>query len=1211
MIICKGSLNVSLDLSGQAIITPSILLEDSACDPNNFTVDITDPEGNSVGNVLTCAHVGLTMTATVTQTSNGNFCQTSINVGDYISPQLTCSDTSVLCNQSVDPSVTGYPLATDNCSVFANTDLTYVDEFMDLGCFTVQGSDTITAQIQRTWSVQDESGNVASCIQMIYLKRVTIDDVMFPAHLDGFVTPALNCGQDPTDLSLTGEPYIEGVELDNAGFCELIISHSDQIVPLCGSNSYRVLRTWTVVDFCSGDFTLNVQVINVEDNIAPLINCPADLTVGTAVNECTATVNFPLTTATDECSEVTITPSWAFGTGYGPFLDVPLGTHEVTYTAVDDCGNTSTCTTTITVVDNVPPTPVCDFNTQVHLSVFGSALVYANSFDSGSHDNCGIETIEVSRDGVGFNNYVSFDCQDIGDSPVPVTLRITDQAGNYNECTVYAIIDDKLNPAISCPSDVYISCSEDPSNLDITGSPIVDDNCSIDTLFYNDIENLNECNAGSIQRTWTVIDLAGNQTSCTQTIFLEDNTPLIVVFPQNFVTSNCLINIDTSLSGAPYFVNADCESISFTYDDEIISNGPSCYRIFRTWSVYEWCTYDPNSGTSEGFWTDIQIIDVEDSTAPDLACAADTTINLFASDCSGINIILDSPIASDCNPNVIITNDSPYASSNGADASGFYPPGIHTINYTATDGCGNFTLCSRVITVVDAKAPTAICNGGVNVTIGQNGIVEVAPEFINLGSFDNCTSPEELQYIVSPNIFTCDDLGTQALSLTVIDAAGNSSICNTVINIQNNGSNCDEPSAAISGIIENENGLPVQLVDIEVTGGLELTVNNDVTGYFEIPDLPLNQNYEIRPVKDINYMNGVTTFDLVFMQRHILNIQPISSPYRMIAADINASGSISTFDIVKLRRLILQLDDSFSGNTSWRFIDAAYVFPDPANPFQSSFPESIIVNNLEEDVIDADFIAIKVGDVNGNANPSTFDGETIGEERSEGEKLAVKADDQNFERGDIVEVPIYARDISNILGLQWTFSFVSEKLEYLDFTANSLVNLEEEHFNFNRAVEGIIALSWLKGTLEISDPDEPLFSLRFLAKDKGALRNTLNIDSKWLEAEAYSEQMEILGINFEIYEAEIAEKEQFMLYKNYPNPIIEQTTVPFYLPQSMRVEISIVNAAGLTVHRFEQNYDAGSNKLILNRSDFAASGIYFLNVMLPDGTWKTKSLIVQ
>ena len=1211
LVTCKSNLSLSLGPSGEATITPLILLQDPSCDPINFTVDITDPNGNSVGNTLTCAHVGLTMTATVTQTNNGNNCSTLIFVSDYISPQIVCSDTTVLCNESVDPSVIGYPTATDNCTVFANTDFTYNDEFMDLACFAVHGSDTITSQIQRTWSVQDESGNENTCIQMIYLKRVTIDDVTFPAHRDGFAAPVLDCSQDPTNLSLSGEPSINGIPVNNTGPCELIVSFTDQIVPLCGPGSYRVLRTWTVIDYCSGDFTLNVQIINVEDNTAPEITCPADLTVGTLQNDCNATVNLFTTTATDDCSNVIITPSWAFGTGYGPFINVPVGTYPVTYTAEDDCGNISTCIMNVTVVDNVPPTLICDYNTAINLSVFGNALVDANIFDDGSYDNCGVTNIAVSRDGINFSSSVYFDCADIQNSPIDVTLKVWDAAGNENECVVTAMISDMINPAISCPSDVYLSCYEDFTDVNLVGAPIVDDNCTIDTIYYFDVIDLNDCNEGTVNRTWTVVDAFGNSSFCSQLITLVDNTPLNVIFPDNYVTSICGDSTSVLITGEPIFINDDCENVSFNHTDEIISTAPSCYRILRTWVVYEWCTYDPNDGTDNGFWTDVQVIDVIDTLAPIITCESDTIIGMYAANCSGANVVLSVPIATDCNTNLNITNDSPYATNNGADASGFYPPGVHTITYTATDGCGNFSTCFRTVSIVDAKLPTPVCPGGINVTIGMNGTVEITPEMIDFGSYDNCTTAQDLVLEVSPQIFTCNDLGDQTVTLTVTDEAGNSAYCTSIVNVQNNDGYCIEPTAMISGHIENENGFPVKLVDLNLSGNVETSVSVDDTGYFEFTELPLAGAYEITPNKDVFDRNGVSTFDLVLMKRHVLGIQPFNSPYKIIAADVNHSGSVSTFDLVKLRRLILEIDTVLTDNTSWRFVSGAYIFPDPANPFLETFPESLIIDQLEADIHNANFVGIKIGDVNGNANPAEFIPDGGGDDRNESEALMFTTPVVEFEQDEIIKVPIFSNGFDNILGYQLTFDFDVEVLDLIGTEAGVLESMSDEHFNFSKKEQGLVSTSWTRGQVKTHDSKKALFILKFKSKKPGKLEKLLRINANWLNTEAYTEEMEILGIDFEFSSEVITEKEQFMLYQNYPNPFLELTKVPFSISNAQEIIFEVIDSKGAVVYRFEKYYESGRHEITLNRSDFRSAGIYFYKINLANGDQLVKSLIAE
>jgi hypothetical protein len=100
-----------------------------------------------------------------------------------------------------------------------------------------------------------------------------------------------------------------------------------------------------------------------------------------------------------------------------------------------------------------------------------------------------------------------------------------------------------------------------------------------------------------------------------------------------------------------------------------------------------------------------------------------------------------------------------------------------------------------------------------------------------------------------------------------------------------------------------------------------------------------------------------------------LNLQPLTDPYKLIAADINNNGSVSTLDIVFMQKAILGLETSFPNNSSWRFIPADYVFDDPLNPFNPIFPEELEFIDLQGDALEQDFVAIKVGDVNGNANP--------------------------------------------------------------------------------------------------------------------------------------------------------------------------------------------------------------------------------------------------
>jgi len=71
---------------------------------------------------------------------------------------------------------------------------------------------------------------------------------------------------------------------------------------------------------------------------------------------------------------------------------------------------------------------------------------------------------------------------------------------------------------------------------------------------------------------------------------------------------------------------------------------------------------------------------------------------------------------------------------------------------------------------------------------------------------------------------------------------------------------------------------------------------------------------------------GVTTVDLSIIRRHILNITPLDSPYKLLAADVNGSDTVTTLDISLIRKMILGSIDTFPAGT-WRFVPADHVFP--------------------------------------------------------------------------------------------------------------------------------------------------------------------------------------------------------------------------------------------------------------------------------------------
>jgi len=1205
VVSCKSSLNVSLGLDGTSVMTPGILLVDPDCDPADFSVNITDGQGTSYGNTVTCANIGQTLTALVTQTATGNACATTLQIYDYLPPFLTCKDTTILCVESILPSTTGYPEVIDNCSDLNSSDLSYTDEEIDLACFSQHNGDSITAHIERTWTVFDDQNNKKTCVQNIYLKRATIDDVVFPDDRNGFDQPVVDCSEDPYSLGLVGEPTINGKHIDLNGYCEFVISYTDQLVPQCSPAGFTIIRTWTVIDWCADEFELHAQIIKVKDQTAPVISCPADITVGTNVDDCNGAVLLPDASATDDCSAFTISPSWAFGTGNGPFGNVPLGTHVVTYTAEDACGNESICTINVTVVDNVPPTPVCNPLTIVNLTTNGTGLLNATTFDDGSNDNCALDEILVSRNGVDFYPSLFLDCNDLALSPLDLTMRVYDAAGNYNECSVQAIVEDKLSPILVCPATAYLECSEDYQDLALTGQALVQDNCELDTVYFSDQVQVNTCNVGHIIRTWTGEDKSGNTTSCIQWIYLEDNTPLSVSsFPNNYSTSICGFDFDPSITGNPVLDGEDCELLYVGFTDDTLNIAlPACFVINRKWEVIDWCNHDPNANPVTGYWTHTQILTVNDMIDPVLQSPADITVGSFSANCGGAFVGLNMATATDCSPNLSISNNSPYANSNGADASGIYPVGSHVVYFTAQDGCGNITSESVNITVVDSLAPQAICLDGISLTIDASGSVDLLPMMLDGGSSDNCTAAGDLILSVSPSTFTCDDLGNNSVALQVMDANGNIDICVANVNIQSNMGAC--PFIQIGGGIEKENGIPVGQVKMSISGGASQEMITGADGAYAFENLPEGMNYSIAPSKNQRASNGVSVLDLIMISRHLIGMAPITSPYKIIAGDVDNNQKLSTLDMIYIQRMILYIDTVFANSPSWRFVDADHVFLNPSKPFSSTFPETLELNNQAEDLLNGDFVAIKMGDVSGNANPLNVQQESSS--RGAGEALTFVAEDQDFTEGEEISVPVKLEAMDDLLGFQFTIEFDPETLEWNGLDIEDLgerFNMSQENFGFNFQEEGLLTVGWYSMEPVLISEEDLFLSLKFKTKKAGLLSEVLSIGSALTAAESYQDGVGVLevALTFKAIEIEADTEMTVEALRNFPNPFQAETTVSFSSKIRQAGTLRIFDSSGKEVFQHAENFAPGQSQVRIDAEELGlGNGLYYYRLQMENG----------
>lgn len=1002
-----ANIQVSLDEDCAATVTWQMLTNGiwpSAC-TGPLLVEVSTSGGQPIPTspVVTGAQVNQTLVGKVIDQHSGNFCQSLITVEDKLKPQLSCSDTVITCFHSTSPSVTGTAIATDNCT--SPLSPTYTDNVTQFSCAL---SDTISI-INRLWSATDASGNLGFCIQKIYVRRPTLQEVSLPPSLNSTQATALYCLNANTSPSITGEPSFNGIPIDS--FCSYLATYSDVTVPVC-DGSYTVFREWELYDGCNATSMSAEQIIEVVDTVPPQLVCPANITVNTGNLDCTATVLLPQPAAFDDCSSsVSLTFEGSYGVITGNAIyGLPQGIYPSKCHATDGCGNTTTCNFTIQVKDNVPPVAVAVSQANVSLLPSEPTYVNASSFDGGSWDNCSNLVRKIRRldaahcpgdDGTAFDDVCPFYCCDAG-KIVMVELRVIDVGGNASTSLSSAYVTDNLNPGITCPADLTLNCGDDYEDTGLTGLPTTQDNCAGTVVTFSDSVNINNCGVGQVLRTWSVEDASGRVSSCTQQITLENNSPFFinsanvndpnddVIWPVNYTANSCGQGLSPELLPSGYgfpqvMADSNCTQISVSYTDTwFVQPNNACIEILRSWLVIDWCQF--NQTNFQGSWQYGQIIRIQQSDPP-VFTPSSCQDRTFCSNnnCADGQVSLLATATDDCTAAELLTyeykidlfdDDSVDQIGFSAQASGTFPVGTHRITFSVEDGCQNITDCSYLFTVRDCKVPSPKCkNMAASLQPAANPAVEIAARSLDDGSWDNCSAAEDLLFSFSENTadtlrtFDCDDLGEQELALWVTDEEGNQHFCMAAVQIAPGNQFCAN-ALSLSGGILTADSLEVAQVAVAFNdpAGPLGTVTTAANGQYAFFNLSPGGDYTVTPGKNINAHNGVTTFDLVLISKHILGTAPLNSPYKIIAADINRSNSVTTFDLVALRRIILLIDTEFPNNTSWRFVESDFQFTNPANPFEDNFPELVSLNNLTANEV-INFIAIKVGDVNESANP--------------------------------------------------------------------------------------------------------------------------------------------------------------------------------------------------------------------------------------------------
>lgn len=498
---------------------------------------------------------------------------------------------------------------------------------------------------------------------------------------------------------------------------------------------------------------------------------------------------------------------------------------------------------------------------------------------------------------------------------------------------------------------------------------------------------------------------------------------------------------------------------------------------------------------------------------------------------------------------------------------------------------GWMDILEASIKEVACMGPTAIAKSSITVDLANSGFAKVNGEMLNDGSI-LCSSIGIMD--VSPSKFSCENVGTNEVIFTVTDAQGRQSAVKSTVIVTDTKGICAAKIRDLVGNCFTLDGNYIDDVEVSLNDDGEIRKDMTLNGLFSFEALSKDKDYQIFPSKNENVINGISTFDILLIERYILNGEGLT-PHAIIAGDVDQSGDINVLDIIQIRKLILGKIDKFDASESWRF------FPRDADVIEfadNKGKDVYSVNDwIQNDLIE--LIGIKMGDVSGDAIANA--NQTSGRDAQSISNL--KMQDVQLEEDEISTIDFFVGDFTEMLGFQLVLDFDVENVEILNVKGGQ-INLTSGNFNIDRNGKVIISYN-TTSALQLSN--EPIFSLEVLGKSRIESGTAIKESSHGATSEIYISTDEVTGIEIEIVQenenVEVLETAK-VVYQNQPNPFTAYTEISFYTPQDDFVELYIFNAKGEFLFGKKGDFKKGTHTVYVDGEKFSINGVYFYKIVI-------------
>ncbi|MEL7119876.1 MAG: peroxidase family protein [Bacteroidota bacterium] len=403
---------------------------------------------------------------------------------------------------------------------------------------------------------------------------------------------------------------------------------------------------------------------------------------------------------------------------------------------------------------------------------------------------------------------------------------------------------------------------------------------------------------------------------------------------------------------------------------------------------------------------------------------------------------------------------------------------------------------------------------------------------------------------------------------------------------------CTSPFTEVRGNFFDLFDKPIAGVNVRSTDGA-YQAYSDLSGAYDLGEMPGCETFDFTASMIDEPLKGISTLDMILVQKHIMGVEPLTSPYQMLAADVDRSKTISTADLLKLKKVILGYDTNIAEDEWWTFLPQGYEFEDPTDPFKEKLPE-IFTMEMEGKEMQENFIGFKLGDIDFSSVSSGLS------RRSAENELVLQFEDRLLKAGTVATIQFNVADEEAIRGMQLSLMANEDYVTINSVGSVQLDNFSDQDYHIGR--NGNVTLAWFKVESKQIDPLTAVFEIEVDVKANVSVGDVLNI-SYGINAEAYDNDLNTRPVQLEAISESIKEVEatELVLYQNIPNPYIQNTKIAFSVLKAETVKLNVYDQLGRLIHTAAVDATKGYNEYILDGDAFEQTGVLTYQIETTDG----------